>query len=79
MAHSILDLKHALEFLDILLDVLKDNNIDSGLNTNAPVDFQGKKQIHKKLAEYSSHVSEYKVACVRHVQKKMEVICPLMR
>jgi len=74
LAHSILDLKHALEFLDILLDVLKGNNIDSGLNTHALTVFQGQKKIHKKLAGYSSHASECKVVCVRHVQKKMEVI-----
>lgn len=74
MAHSILDLKHALEFLDILLDVLKGNHPDSGLNTHALTDFQGQKKIHKKLSGYSSHASEYKVVCVRHVQKKMEVI-----
>lgn len=31
MTHSIFDLKHSLEFLDVLLDILKDDKVDRGL------------------------------------------------
>jgi len=34
LAHSILDLKHALEFLDVLLDILQDDEVDGGLKTD---------------------------------------------